>query len=162
MYNDQIERNIETSNNQRKNLMREFIAYDLELKANRQVSKMRKKVEETREAAKVCQERDNVIVEGLDGSVGNLIKNKAIDLHRNYHALSTNGKAIVSLGLNSTLDLSFDHPQSQSTLFNNRQWKASRKRYSKKNYIDEDYSAIAPLLDPLMRCYNEKKSFETN
>lgn len=58
---------------------------------------MRKKVEEDREVAKVCHERDNVNLEGLDGSVGSPIKNKAIDRHRSYHTLPINGKATVSL-----------------------------------------------------------------
>lgn len=145
----------DNSVDRRKNLTKEFVTYE-------QVKTTWKKVVESREVAKVCHERDNVNLEGLDGSVGSQIKNKAIDLHRNYRTLSINDKAIVSLGLNSIIDLSFDHPQSQSTLFDNTQWKTLRKIYNSKHYVDEEYNSIFFILYPVFQCYNEKKPFETN
>ncbi|KAI9258711.1 hypothetical protein EDC94DRAFT_641369 [Helicostylum pulchrum] len=162
MSNDEIKQNINNSAVRRENLVREFVAYEYELEADKQVKTMRKKVEEIREVAKVCHERDNVNLEGLDGSVGSLIKTKAIDLYRNYHSLSINGKAIVALGLNSTIDLSFDHPQSQSTLFDNTQWRTLRSIYKSKRYVYEEYDSIFSILNPVFQCYNEKKPFEIN
>lgn len=162
MSNDETKQNIENSAVRRRNLTREFVNYEFELEANKQVKSMKKKLEESREVAKVCHERDNVNLEGLDGSVGSVIKNKAIDLHRDYRNLSINDKAIVSLGLNSTIDLSFDHPQSQSTLFDNTQWKTLRKIYNSKHYVDEEYNSNFSILNPVFQFYNEKKPFETN
>lgn len=56
-----------------------------------------------------------------DNSVATVIKRKAIEYRERYHSLETNEKGIVSLGLNSILDVSLNFPNCQSKLFTNQE-----------------------------------------
>lgn len=122
--NNQIEDNINRSILRRDNLTREFVAYQFEFETGRQAAVMRKKAQEitaaedlaARSSGKLCKDCDEVFVNNSTVSVGSTIKTKAVKLRADYHKLSFNDKAVVSLGLNSIVDLSFTYPYSQSTI----------------------------------------------
>ncbi|KAI8080629.1 hypothetical protein BDF21DRAFT_324987, partial [Thamnidium elegans] len=75
---------------------------------------------------------DNVYLQDSTRSVGSIIKTKAIYNRAEYHSATADNKAIVSLGLNSFIDLSFTYPKSQSILLTSLQWKELRKLYQPK------------------------------
>ncbi|KAI9482950.1 MAG: hypothetical protein EXX96DRAFT_631083, partial [Benjaminiella poitrasii] len=60
---------------------------------------------------------DKIYVQDQKLSVGSIIKSKVVDFRSYFQSLNVSGKSIVSLGLNSLLDLSFSHPLSRITLF---------------------------------------------
>ncbi|KAG1141505.1 hypothetical protein G6F37_010253 [Rhizopus arrhizus] len=57
------------------------------------------------------QEYNNVYINDSNVSVGTIIKRDALHLRQRYHSLDIHGKSIISLGLNSILDLSFTNPR---------------------------------------------------
>jgi hypothetical protein len=94
--------------------------------------------------------------------VGSIVKTKAVNLHPQYHSLTTNNKAIISLGLNSILDTSFTYPDSQSTLFTSQQWGELRRKYKPKKYNTSEYAHIKPILAPIFKAYSDKKTTEAS
>ncbi|KAG1472311.1 hypothetical protein G6F56_001610 [Rhizopus delemar] len=107
-------------------------------------------------------ERDKHFVPEKEESVGSVIKAKACTLRKEYHDLDSNGKAIVSLGLNSILDLSYEHPDAQSTLFNNRQWLHLKRTNKPKKYVSTKYTYISEILTPMFKAYNLAKTSDEN
>ncbi|GAA5816146.1 hypothetical protein MFLAVUS_009672 [Mucor flavus] len=95
-------------------------------------------------------------------SVGSTIKTNVVNIRHNYHLLTAYNKAIVMLGLNYIIDLSFIYPNSQSTLFTSQQWDELRKKYKPKKYNSDEYSHIPSIINPIFMAYNEKKPFQTN
>ncbi|KAI8985869.1 hypothetical protein BDB01DRAFT_834656 [Pilobolus umbonatus] len=67
------------------------------------------------------KEQDGIFLDGCSESVSTLIKDRAATLRQSYHSLDSNGKAIVTFGLNSILDLSFKYPAAQAKLFKRKQ-----------------------------------------
>ncbi|KAI8051704.1 hypothetical protein BDF21DRAFT_482123, partial [Thamnidium elegans] len=108
----------------------------------------------------ICVDCDNVYLQDSTRSVGSIIKTKAVNIRADYHSLTTDNKAIVSLGLNSIVDLNFTYLNSQPTLFTSQQWKELRKLYQPKYYNVDEYNQILPILRPVFAAYNEKKSFK--
>ncbi|KAI8887808.1 hypothetical protein K501DRAFT_268422 [Backusella circina FSU 941] len=90
-------------------------------------------------------------------SVGTLIKQEALLLRQGYHSFDVQGKAIVSLGLNSIIDLSFNHPEAQATFFGRHQWR--RLRYSSKKYSIDTYISLLEPLDSICKIENNSKNF---
>lgn len=86
----------------------------------------------------------------------------AVARHLNYHSLDSDGKAIVNLGLNSILDLSFQYPAAQTKLFQRDQRKQLNVLFLPKKYPVEAYDYIKELLSSLNNCYNKHKSKDTN
>ncbi|KAI9260412.1 hypothetical protein EDC94DRAFT_520558, partial [Helicostylum pulchrum] len=77
-------------------------------------------------------------------SVGTIIKNEAVTRRNNYHAIDSNGKAIVTLGLNSIMDLSFKYPAAQSTIYNQIQ----------RQQLNALYPRSTLLIHILKSCYH--------
>ncbi|CEI91964.1 hypothetical protein RMCBS344292_06239 [Rhizopus microsporus] len=138
MYKDSenIEAGIAASQVRAKQSAKQLIAYTFEYEAKNQVTKMKKKkldeqAESSGSSSKQIKIRivecDNVFVHGMELSVGSIIKSEASHLRKCYHTLNAHHKAIVTLGLNSTIDLSFDSPDVQSTLFNPANTTCTRK-----------------------------------
>ncbi|CAO3625749.1 unnamed protein product [Mucor hiemalis] len=61
------------------------------------------------------KEQDNIFLDDCSESVSTLIKDKAVTLRQSYYSLDSNGKAIITLGLNSILDLGFRQGQNVET-----------------------------------------------
>lgn len=76
------------------------------------------------------------------GSVGTLIKNKAVTLRSNYYSLDSGGKAIVTLGLNSILDLGFRYPAAQAELLKKNQRQELNALFPPKRYPVDSYDYI--------------------
>lgn len=127
---------------------------------------MKKKLQESDSSnippANVCIDWDNIYVRGSSNSVGSTIKTNVVNIRHNYHLLTAYNKAIVMLGLNYIIDLSFIYPNSQSTLFTSQQWDELRKKYKPKKYNSDEYSHIPSIINPIFMAYNEKKPFQTN
>ncbi|KAI7892251.1 uncharacterized protein EV154DRAFT_550831 [Mucor mucedo] len=107
-------------------------------------------------------EHDKLYVPEKEESVGSIIKTKACTLRKDYHHLDSNEKAIVSLGLNSILDLSHTYPDAQSTLFNNRQWLHLQRTNRPKKYVSEEYAYISNIIQPIFKAYNPAKTSDQN
>lgn len=75
-----------------------------------------------REAVKQVQEDDAVYVSGLDESVGSIIKNRALEKYEDFRSHVIQQQTMISLGMNSILDLSYAFEEGQSTLFSQKQW----------------------------------------
>ncbi|KAL9555501.1 hypothetical protein PS6_002816 [Mucor atramentarius] len=95
-------------------------------------------------------------------SVGTVIKREALCLRPNYHSVDVQSKAIVLLGLNSILGLSFKHPDAQTAFFHRAQWKQLRAHYPLKKYNVGDYTHISEFFSSIRDRYNKKKSFDVN
>ncbi|KAG2195013.1 hypothetical protein INT47_005613 [Mucor saturninus] len=107
-------------------------------------------------------EHDKLYVPEKEESVGSIIKTKACTLRKDYHHLDFNAKAIISLGLNSILDLSHKYPDAQSTLFDNRQWLHLQHTNRPKKYVYEEYAYINNILKPIFEAYNPAKTSDQN
>ncbi|EIE85663.1 hypothetical protein RO3G_10373 [Rhizopus delemar RA 99-880] len=165
---DQIEQDTQASIAIRKALTRQFVAYEFEHEAGNQIAKIKKKLDRQSNASDSTQSNivivdcDEVYVQDTKSSVGSIIKTKAVNLHPQYHSLVANNKAIVSLGLNSILDISFTYPDSQSTLFTSQQWDELRRKYKPKKYNTSEYAHIKPILAPIFKEYSDKKTTDAN
>ena len=67
-----------------------------------------------------------------------------------------------SLGLNSIIDLSFSHPEAQSTLFTATQWKQLKKSFPRRQYQIEKHETVKKQLKPIMTSYQENRSWGAN
>ncbi|GAA5813406.1 hypothetical protein MFLAVUS_006884 [Mucor flavus] len=108
------------------------------------------------------KEQDDIFLDGCSESVSTLIKDKAVTLRQSYHSFDFNGKAIITLGLNSILDLSFKYPAAQAKLFKRNQRKQLDALFPSKTYPVDSYDYIKELLASLNGCYNKNKSKEAN
>ncbi|KAI7889654.1 uncharacterized protein EV154DRAFT_423497, partial [Mucor mucedo] len=77
------------------------------------------------------QEEDGLFLQGLERSVGAIIKSSAISLYPNYYQDNTS-KQSITLGLNSILDLSYNYSEAQSGLFTPDQCRKLRTSLAKK------------------------------
>ncbi|RCH78937.1 hypothetical protein CU098_000756, partial [Rhizopus stolonifer] len=68
------------------------------------------------------KESDGLFVAGLSTSVGSHMKNAALHHQPKFKLLDKVNHSIMSLGLNSIIDLSFDYPEAQTTFFTASQW----------------------------------------
>lgn len=64
-----------------------------------------------------------------------------------------------SLGLNSIINLSFDHPEAQSTLFTASQWKELKKSFPPKKYQIEKHNDVKKQLKPIIASYQDNRSW---
>ncbi|KAI8077081.1 hypothetical protein BDF21DRAFT_439179 [Thamnidium elegans] len=103
-----------------------------------------------------------VYVQGLRTSVESVIKTEAYKLRSQYHSLPSNKKAIVSLGLNSIIDLSFASRHSQTTLLKPQQWSELKKMFRPKAYRISDYNDIKEILRPAVKSYKDNRTFNLN
>lgn len=97
-----------------------------------------------------------------DSTVATTIKKKALELYNNFQSLNADQKGIVTLGLNSILDVSHKYPNCQSVLFTNKQWISLKKKYSPVKYSTEEYDHIKLVLSPVFDMYRRNKSFDVN
>ncbi|KAG1471343.1 hypothetical protein G6F56_002176 [Rhizopus delemar] len=86
----------------------------------------------------------------------------ALSLHEKFKFLKPNEQSIVSLGLNSIIDLSFDYPEAQSTLFTGSQWTELRKTFSAKGYQIDKHGDIKENLKEIFSNYKSDRSFRSN
>ncbi|KAG1458793.1 hypothetical protein G6F56_006310 [Rhizopus delemar] len=115
---ENIEEEINSSVEKTQQRVRQFVQISFEKEACDRVAKLKESLVDdphrsitTVPATTVLQkERDNIFLDGCTESVSTLIKDKAVTLRQSYHSLDSNGKAIITLGLNSILDLSFKYP----------------------------------------------------
>ncbi|CAO3665571.1 unnamed protein product [Rhizopus stolonifer] len=163
-----IESKIASSNKRRKKTEELFIAYDMEsiiekktLKKEKQLLKQRLASEASQNAPNIV-EIDGIFLDGLNDSVGTIIKNVAISKHAGYQDLNPDNRLIVCLGLNSILDLSANFPKSQSTLFNKKQWRQLNRLFPPKPFNTEIYNDIGDTLQPIFNAYDKKKTMKRN
>lgn len=148
------------------NLAKEYFFVNVQYEGTKELNSMKKKLKIKQQhgesnAVKIV-ERDKHFVPEKEESVGSVIKAKACTLRKEYHDLDSNGKAIVSLGLNSILDLSYEHPDAQSTLFNNRQWLHLKRTNKPKIYVSTKYTYTSEILTPMFKAYNLAKTSDEN
>ncbi|KAG1443983.1 hypothetical protein G6F56_010473 [Rhizopus delemar] len=168
MENDK--ENINTSQDRVESLAKEYFFVQVECSGNEQLSDVKKKLAKTRKLSqsssgveqKEIIENDKVFVSDNGQSVGSIIKTMAVNLRQSYHQLDVNKKAVVSLGLNSIIDLSFQYPGAQAPLFSHKQWLQLQKKYKPKNYNTSIYSDIITILKPIFASFNRKKNFDQN
>ncbi|KAG2199988.1 hypothetical protein INT47_000338 [Mucor saturninus] len=98
-------------------------------------------------AVRIVEHDKLYVPEKEEESIDSIIKTKACTLRKDYHHLDFNAKAIISLDLNSILDLSYKYPDAQSTLFNNRQWLHLQRTNKPKKYVSEEYANISTQHD---------------
>lgn len=110
----------------------------------------------TATAAISQEEQGSIFVNGCSVSVGTVIKEEAIKKRAQYHSINCNGKAIVTLGLNSILDLSFDHPAAQVILFSRQQRHQLKTRFPNKCYPVEHYQYIKIAFQSIMKMYSSR------
>ncbi|KAG1503903.1 hypothetical protein G6F46_007091 [Rhizopus delemar] len=121
------------------------IEYELNEIVNKKIQKLQKKekillpVSDPHEEVK---ESDGLFVAGLSASVGSHMKNAALRHQPKFKLLDTDNQSIARfLGLNSIIDLSFDHPEAQTSYQDNRScgpnWLSMyRKTKSLQNQFD--------------------------
>ncbi|RCI03070.1 hypothetical protein CU098_012150 [Rhizopus stolonifer] len=167
---ENIEEEINSSVEKTQQRVRQFVQISFEKEACDRVAKLKESLVDdphrsitTVPATTVLQkERDNIFLDGCTESVSTLIKDKAVTLRQSYHSLDSNGKAIITLGLNSILDLSFKYPVGQAKLFKRNQRKQLDALFPSKTYPIDSYDYIKELLASLKGCYNKNKSKEAN
>ncbi|CAO3693081.1 unnamed protein product [Rhizopus stolonifer] len=167
---DNDKENINASQNWVQNLAKEYFFIQAECSGNEELDSIKKrliKAQKSNQSSSVAEnkeiiENDKVFVADECRFVGSIMKTKAVNLRQNYHQLDANEKAIVMLGLNSIIDLSFKYPAAQSPLFNNKQWYQLQKKYKPKKYNTGVYSDIKTLLQPIFASYSQSKSFDQN
>lgn len=91
-----------------------------------------------------------------------VIKRKALEYRERYHSLNTSEKGVVSLGLNSILDVSFNSLDCQSKLFTNEEWLGLRKQYRPIRYNTTEYGRIRSMSQPVFEAYRKNKTFDTD
>lgn len=148
------------------NLAKEYFFVNVQYEGTKELNSMKKKLKIKQKfgessAVKVV-ECDKSFVPEKEESVGSVIKTKACTLRKEHHNLDSNGKAFVSLGLNSILDLSYEYPDAQSTLFNNRQWLYLKRTNKPKEYVSTEYAYISKILKPIFKTYNPAKTSDSN
>lgn len=65
----------------------------------------------------------------MDESIGSYIKNKALDKYEDFSSHSIQEQTMVSLGMNSLLDLSFEFEVGLSSIFTQEQWNDLKARF---------------------------------
>ncbi|KAI9347512.1 hypothetical protein BD770DRAFT_395701 [Pilaira anomala] len=103
------------------------------------------------------EEKDEVFAPNLSCSVGSHIKNKALEIYPCFKSAEINDQTIISLGLNSILDLSFDFPKGQNTLFDVVQWRWLKNKFPPKKYQIDQYDSVKVNLSPLLTSYKEER-----
>ncbi|KAK4520680.1 Flavodoxin-like domain-containing protein [Mucor velutinosus] len=83
-------------------------------------------------------EQDALFLEGVERSIGYTIKSIAIKSHALYYDI-VGVRPQITLGLNSILDLSYNFPRGQSTIFSAVQWSHLREKY-KYSYVSHPLS----------------------
>ncbi|KAG1166505.1 hypothetical protein G6F36_012918 [Rhizopus arrhizus] len=169
MSNDKENTKTNASDGEReqcKDLAKEYFFVNVQYEGTKELNSMKKKLkikQQLGESSAVrIVERDKHFVPEKEESVGSVIKTKACTLRKEYHDLDSNRKAIVSLGLNSILDLSYKYPDAQSTLFNNRQWLHLKRTNKPKEYVSTEYAYISEILKPIFKAYNPAKTSDEN
>ncbi|KAI9357550.1 hypothetical protein BD770DRAFT_410863 [Pilaira anomala] len=115
---ESIEEEINSSVEKTRQKVRQFVQISFEKEARDRVAKLKESLVDdpygrttTVSATTVLQkEQDDIFLDGCSESVSTFIKDKAVTLRQSYHSLDSNGKAIITLGLNSILDLSLKYP----------------------------------------------------
>ncbi|KAF7721385.1 hypothetical protein EC973_004814 [Apophysomyces ossiformis] len=79
-----------------------------------------------------AENTDNVFLSGADRSVGQIIKQAALDKFHRFHEVSPEEQAMITLGLNSVLDISNTREKSQRGLFSNSEWEELVETFGKK------------------------------
>ncbi|KAI9347515.1 hypothetical protein BD770DRAFT_327666, partial [Pilaira anomala] len=82
------------------------------------------------------EEKDEVFAPNLSYSIGSYIKNRDLKMYPCFKSAEINDQTIISLGLNSILDLSFEFPEGQNTLFDAAQRKWLKNRLPQKNCLN--------------------------
>jgi hypothetical protein len=160
-----IEHEIEESRKRTKLLAQQFVQITFEKEAESQLMGLKESMQNDPSSSlpsSSSKEIDGVFVGGSAISAGTITKTEALSRRAKFNSLDSHGKAIVSLGLNSILDLSFPFPQAQSVLFERLQWKQLRARYAPKKYNVDEYRHILEPLSPIANVYNKKSSFDKN
>jgi hypothetical protein len=166
----QIDQETDASISRGQALIRQFVAYDYEHEVGKKVAIAKKNIASQSVASSSGEQSSNVDVVDCDKvyvqdssvSVGSIIKTEAYNFRSQYHSLSTHKKAIVSLGLNSIIDLSFAFPGSQSILMKSQQWSELRKKFKPKAYDVADYMYIKEVLQPVVKIYQGKHTVHVN
>ncbi|KAF7730684.1 hypothetical protein EC973_001633 [Apophysomyces ossiformis] len=91
----------------------------------------------------IAVENDNVFIDGLETSVATHLKHEALKLYNQYLTACDNKRTMISMGLNSILDLTDNYPHGQSALFTRSQYKYLKKRFSAADLRNE----ISPALE---------------
>jgi hypothetical protein len=106
------------------NLQIEYINYTVEDILEKKVASTKRRrctpADNTDQGHQV-QEADNVFIRGLDESVGSFIKNVALAKYREFSSCTVTEQTVVSLGMNSLLDLLYVYNNGHSTIFDQAQ-----------------------------------------
>ncbi|KAG1445857.1 hypothetical protein G6F55_011784 [Rhizopus delemar] len=146
---------------------RQFVAYQFEYNSKLRSLDMKEQLVElnndvARSALDSAPGSEQQNIEKEDNSVATVIKRKALEYREKYHSLEINEKGVVSLGLNSILDVSFNFPDCQSKLFTNQEWLELRKQYRPVGYNTTEYGRIRSILQPVFQAYRQNKTFDNN
>ncbi|KAI9356691.1 hypothetical protein BD770DRAFT_389921 [Pilaira anomala] len=169
---ENIEEEINESRERTNKRVRQFVQIPFEREAEHQVAVLKEKSENDKSGLSASSssssssdssissnlEDDKVYVNGCSASIGTIIKREALHLRQRYHSLDIQDKAILSLGLNSILDLSFSKLDAQGKLFERSQWKQLRDRYPPKKYNVDYYTHLLKPLSSIRGIYDRKKS----
>lgn len=141
---------------------RQFVSYQYEYKAKKKCADMEKLLDLNEKLPRFVSgfEISNIGVN--DNVIVTKINRKAVELRDKYYSLNYNEKAIVLLGLNTVVDVSFNFPDGQSTLFTNKEWSKLRELYKPAKYNTSEYDDIKLTLQPITNAYRRNKSFDIN
>ncbi|CAO3591137.1 unnamed protein product [Absidia cylindrospora] len=88
-----------------------------------------------------CLEVDNIYVESSSLSIGTIIKNRALTIHKDYKEgkkLANRERKIMVAGLSSILDLSDNSMESQRSLFDDKEWDSVNKYFMEQLPLQSD------------------------
>lgn len=107
-------------------------------------------------------EGDGVLVSGLDVSVGAHFKNAALKYRKSFKLIDVNKQTLVSLGLDSILNLSFQHSEAQTTLFSINQWKELKSIFPHTKYNVKEYDGVKKNVSQVAESYKSQKPWSSN
>ncbi|KAI8640628.1 hypothetical protein BD408DRAFT_369586, partial [Parasitella parasitica] len=134
---------IKESEQRQLNLQLEYINYTTEeILKNKLNAKKRKSsmVAARRAVVDQVQEGDAIYVSGLDKSIGSFIKNRALEKYVDINSHGIQQQTMISLGMNSILDLSYAFEGGQSTLFSQEQWHELQARFPA---VEHEYTELS-------------------
>lgn len=85
------------------------------------ISAKRKADQITANSPDTVQEVHDIFISDLSQSVGSCIKSKALQMYLHFSNCTIGQQTMISLGMNSILDLSYQYSRGQSFLFSQAQ-----------------------------------------
>lgn len=92
----------------------------------------------TANSPETVQEVDGIFISDLSQSVGSYIKSKALQMYLNFSNCTIDQQTMISLGMNSILDLSYQYGRGQSFLFSQARWSELQGRFHQEEEEEDN------------------------